>query len=57
MGDLDRKAAGLGYTVLAWSRDGETWERDYEPFIPNNSLPGSWDHAMAWGDEQIQVGD
>jgi hypothetical protein len=57
MGDLDRKAAGLGYTVLAWSRDGETWERDYEPFIPNNTLPGSWDHAMAWGDEQVIVGD
>jgi hypothetical protein len=57
MGDLDRKAAGLGYTVLAWSRDGETWQRDYEPFIPNNPLPGSWDHAMAWADEQLVVGD
>jgi hypothetical protein len=57
MGDLDRKAAGLGYTVLAWSRDGETWQRDYEPFIPNNPLPGSWDHAMAWADEQLVAGD
>lgn len=57
MGDLDRKAAGLGYTVLAWSRDGETWQRDYEPFIPNNPLPGSWDHAMAWADEQLVVGE
>jgi len=57
MGDLDRKAAGLGYTVLAWSRDGETWQRDYEPFIPNNPVPGTWDHAMAWADEQIVVGD
>lgn len=57
MGDLDRKAAGLGYTVLAWSRDGETWQRDYEPFIPQNPVPGSWDHAMAWADEQLVVGD
>jgi hypothetical protein len=57
MGDMDRKAAGLGYTVLAWSRDGETWHRDHEPFIPNNPLPGSWDHAMAWGDDQLVVGE
>jgi hypothetical protein len=57
MGDLERKAAGLGYTVLAWSRDGRTWQRDHEPFIPNNPVPGTWDHAMAWGDEQLVVGD
>ena len=57
MGDLNRKAAGLGYTVLAWSRDGVTWDRDHETFIPRNPVPGSWDHAMAWGDEQIIVGN
>ncbi|MEJ2613376.1 MAG: hypothetical protein P8Z35_00305 [Ignavibacteriaceae bacterium] len=57
MGDMNRKAAGLGYTVLAWSRDGRTWERDYQPFIPNNPIPGTFDHAMAWGDEQIIVGN
>jgi len=57
MGDMDRKAAGLGYTVLAWSRDGRTWQRDHQPFIPRNQVPGAWDHAMAWGDEQIIVGD
>jgi hypothetical protein len=57
MGDLDRKAAGIGYTVLAWSREGRTWERDYETFIPNDPTPGTFDHAMAWGDEQIVVGD
>lgn len=57
MSDMDRKAAGLGYTVLAWTRDGVNWQRDYEPFIPNNPVPGSWDHAMAWGDEQIIVGN
>jgi hypothetical protein len=57
MGDSARKAAGIGYTVLAWSRDGRTWHRDHEPFLLNNPLPGSWDHAMAWGDAQLLVGD
>jgi hypothetical protein len=57
MGDEERKAAGLGYTVLAWTRDGVHWQRDDQPFIPNNRLPGRWDHAMAWGDEQIVVGN
>jgi hypothetical protein len=57
MGDSTRKAAGIGYTVLAWSRDGRTWQRDHEPFIPNNALPDSWDHSMAWGDAQLVVGD
>jgi hypothetical protein len=48
---------GVGYTVLAWSRDGERWERDREPFMPRNPEPGSWDHAMTWGDYQLPVGD
>jgi hypothetical protein len=57
MGEMERKVAGLGYTVLAWSHDGRTWQRDYEPFIPNNPVPGTFDHAMAWGDEQILADD
>jgi hypothetical protein len=57
MGDLNRKAAGIGYTVLAWSRDGRRWHRDEQPFLSNDPMPGRWDHAMAWGDEQIVVGD
>ncbi len=57
MGDMGRKAAGIGYTVLAWSRDGKTWQRDHEAFIPRNSLPGSWDHAIAWGADQLVVSD
>jgi hypothetical protein len=57
MGDMKRKAAGLGYTVLAWTRDGKTWQRDHEPFLSNNPLPGTFDHAMTWGDEQIVTGD
>jgi hypothetical protein len=57
MGDLNRKAAGIGYTVLAWSRDGRTWQRDHAPFLPNDPRPGAWDHAHVWGDEQIVVND
>jgi len=57
MGDLNRKAAGVGYTVLAWSRDGRQWHRDDQPFVPNDPTPGRWDHAMAWGDEQAVVRD
>ena len=57
MGDLDRKAAGLGYTVLAWTRDGRHWQRDDQPFLLNDPDPKRWDHAMAWGDDQMVVGD
>ncbi len=57
MGDMNRKAAGLGYTVLAWSRDGRTWQRDHQPFLDRNMIPGTWDHAHVWGDEQIIVDD
>jgi hypothetical protein len=48
---------GLGYTVLAWSRDGRTWQRDRVPFLPRNPLPGTWDRAMTWADCQLVVGD
>jgi len=49
--------AGIGYTVLAWSRDGRTWERDRDPFLDRNPERGAWDHAMSWGDSQLIVGD
>jgi hypothetical protein len=48
---------GIGYTVLAWTRDGETWQRDRKPFLDRNPEKGSWDHAMTWGDYQLPVGD
>jgi hypothetical protein len=54
--DPDGPKAGIGYTVLAWSRDGEHWTRDREPFLDRGPA-GTWDHAMAWGDEQLIVGD
>ena len=52
-----RRYAGLGYTVLAWSHDGEHWQRDTEPFLNRNAQPGTWDRAMAWADDQMIVGD
>jgi hypothetical protein len=48
---------GIGYTVLATSRDGLTWRRDRTPFLPRNPEPGSWDHAMAWMSAAVPVGD
>ncbi|MEN9576905.1 MAG: hypothetical protein RL514_4760 [Verrucomicrobiota bacterium] len=55
--DPDGPRQGIGYTVLAWTRDGENWQRDRQPFFHRNLTPGSWDHAMAWGDFQLLVGD
>jgi hypothetical protein len=49
--------AGIGYTVLAWSRDGRTWTRDREPFLDRHPEKGQWDHAMSWIDCQLPVGD
>jgi hypothetical protein len=46
---------GVGHTVLAWSRDGESWHRDTSVFLDRSPSPG-WDHAMAWGDSQLRVG-
>jgi hypothetical protein len=55
--DPGGKVAGIGYTALAWSHDGEYWERDREPFLDRNPQAGAWDHAMAWADCQLLVGD
>lgn len=51
--------SGMGYTVLTWTRDGETWERDSDAdvyFEPDPEV-GSWDHAMAWVGSSAAVGD
>jgi len=53
----NRPFAGLGYTVLAWSIDGEHWRRETEPFLDRNPIPGTWDRAHAWADEQVVHGD
>lgn len=41
--DVER---GIGYTVLAWSRDGKTFTRAREPFLVGRR--GETDEAMAW---------
>jgi hypothetical protein len=48
---------GIGWTTLAWSRDGRKWTRDVEPFLDRNPKHGAWDHAMTWGSAAIQIGD
>ncbi|MBN2021952.1 MAG: hypothetical protein JW809_04095 [Pirellulales bacterium] len=48
---------GVGHTQLAWSRDGESWVRDQTPFFEPDPTPGAWDHAHAWMDCQVLVGD
>ncbi|NIA15258.1 MAG: hypothetical protein GWP08_14405 [Nitrospiraceae bacterium] len=51
------EAYGIGYTTLAWTRDGDTWTRDATPFFSPNPEKGMWDHAHAWIDDQLPVGD
>lgn len=48
---------GVGYTTLAWSRDGRHWVRDREPFFEPDPDPAAWDHAHAWMDWQVPVGE
>ena len=50
-------AFGVGYTSLVWSRDGIHWTRDRAPFFEGDPEPNAWDHAHAWIDEQLIVGD
>ena len=40
-----------------WTRDGEQWVRDIEPFFEPGPDPNAWDHAHAWLDWQLPVGD
>lgn len=50
-------AYGVGYTALAWSHDGVHWLRDPAHFFAPDPRQGAWDHAHAWIDEQVPVGD
>ena len=52
-----RDAYGIGYTTLAWTRDGEHWTRDREKFFDRHPRQGAWDHSHAWIDEQLLVGE
>ena len=48
---------GRAHTSLAWSRDGRTWVRDRAKFFEPDDNSAAWDHAHAWVDEQVMVGD
>lgn len=51
------KANGVGYTVLAISRDGRTWRRFRKPFLDRNPVSGAWDRAVTWIGEYLPMGD
>jgi hypothetical protein len=55
--DAEEGSFGVGYSTLAWSRDGIHWVRDTTPFLEPDPTPGTWDHAHAWIDEQVLVDD
>jgi hypothetical protein len=57
--NLGNPGAGMGHTVLAWTRDGETWHRDRETDAFLEPVPevGAWDHAMAWVSSVVPMGD
>jgi hypothetical protein len=50
-------AQGIGYSTIAWTRDGENWVREKEPLLDRDHDVQSWDHAHAWVDCQLPVGD
>jgi hypothetical protein len=41
-------AEGIGYAVLATSRDGIHWERHHDVFMDRGAEPEAWDRAMTW---------
>jgi hypothetical protein len=54
-----RGGSGMGYTVLTWTRDGQTWHRDRhtDKFFAPDEKVGAWDHAMAWVGSAVAVDD
>jgi hypothetical protein len=57
--NMGNVGAGMGHTVLAWTRDGETWHRDRQKDALLEPVPqvGAWDHAMAWVCSAVPVDD
>lgn len=51
----DAPTRGIGYTVLAWSRDGDNWFRSREPFL--KGCRGQPDQAVAWAYGVTVMGD
>ncbi len=54
---VEEDAYGIGYTALAWTRDGRNWTRERQVFFDRNPEPQTWDRSHAWIDEQLIVGD
>lgn len=54
---IEPDAYGIGYTALAWTRDGRHWVREPGAFFDRNPKPQTWDRAHAWIDEQLIVAD
>ncbi len=54
---IEADAYGIGFTALAWTRDGRHWHREPDVFFDRNPEPKTWDRAHAWIDEQLIVGD
>jgi hypothetical protein len=50
---------GSGYSVLAWSRDGQIWHRDRAPdtFLAPSADANNWDHAVTWINSIVPIGD
>jgi hypothetical protein len=54
---IEPGAYGIGYSALAWTRDGRRWIREPGVFFDRNPKPQTWDRAHAWIDEQLIVGE
>ncbi len=52
-GDFD----GIGYTTLATSRDGVSWQRHDDIFFDRNPKPDTWDRAMTWVGSVLPMGE
>jgi hypothetical protein len=48
---------GVGYTVLATSRDGLHWQRNREPYLDRSPTPDAFDRAFAWACSPVIVGE
>lgn len=56
-GEAGGPVDGIGYSVLATSRDGVHWTRMREPFFDRNPTSGTWDRAMSWVGAVVPSGD
>lgn len=50
-------ADGIGYAMIATSRDGRHWERHDDIFFDRDPNPEAWDHAMTWISSVLPIGD